>query len=372
MKAKVVIGSSFGDCGKGVLTDYLCAQNEDARMVVRFNGGAQAGHTVVTPEGQRHVFHHVGSGAFCGIPTFLSQYFVCNPILFIQELDQLSALGIHPTVYAHPNCLITTFADMMINQIVENARALGSAGRHGSCGVGFHETLNRSEIRQLKITMSDLWNGCTNLSRQLDEICSKYAKFRTGQVLQIGSHENFITTCRTFANYVKPLGIEGIHKKVGDGTIIFEGAQGLLLDQNNKEFFPHLTHSNTGMKNVTELCRQGGITEKEIYYVSRTYLTRHGAGPLPGHDPLMSFEDNTNLSNPFQGSLRFAPLNPDSLRTRCQKDCESDFKLVLTHCDQHPAPCEADLYFSGPTRDDVSNADVVLPHVAGRKFDFGI
>lgn len=91
MKARVVIGSSFGDCGKGLVTDYLCSQG--AGIVVRFNGGANAGHTVVTPDGQRHVFSHFGSGTLLGVPTFLSSFFVCNPIQFAKELDRIAGTG---------------------------------------------------------------------------------------------------------------------------------------------------------------------------------------------------------------------------------------------------------------------------------------
>ncbi len=344
MIARVVIGSSFGDEGKALAVDYLCATG--AGIVVRFNGGSQAGHTVVTPEGERHVFRHVGSGTFCGVPTFLSQFFVCNPILFMQEREELIKLGFHPEVYAHPDCLVTTFMDMLINQKRENERG---HKRHGSCGVGFHETITRSSVKELKITMSDLWNGGKRLESQLAEICGKYAKFRCGESLDNPkSIPSFIECCNHFAQCVNPLGIGQCKDPV------FEGAQGLLLDQNNKEFFPHVTHSNTGMKNVELLCAQAGITQKEIYYVSRTYLTRHGAGPLPGENPKLSYADNTNQPNPFQGTLRFAPLDPVALRARCKKDAGSNaYKLLLTHCDQQAAPCEADLYCSGPTRNSV-------------------
>jgi len=347
MKARVVIGASFGDEGKGLVTDWLCSQG--AGMVVRFSGGAQAGHTVVTPEGERHIFRHVGSGTFCEVPTFLSQFFVCNPILFMQERDQLFALGFHPVVYAHPDCLVTTFMDMLINQARETRRG---AKRHGSCGIGFHETIVRSNVPELKITMADLWNGGKNLESQLAEICGKYAKFRCGESFdQPKATAAFIECCNHFAQCVNPLGIGQCKDPV------FEGSQGLLLDQDNKEFFPHVTHSNTGMKNVELLCAQAGITQKEAYYVSRTYLTRHGAGPLPGEDAAMSFDDDTNKSNAFQGSLRFAPLDAGKLRARCAKDAGSNpYKLVLTHCDQSDAPCEADLYFDGPRRDCVSTS----------------
>jgi adenylosuccinate synthase len=341
MIARVVIGANFGDEGKGLVTDYLCAQG--AGVVVRFNGGSQAGHTVITPSSERHVFRHFGSGSFCDIPTFLSQFFVCNPILFFEERKQLIELGYHPDIYAHPDCLITTFMDMLINQAIETRRG---NKRHGSCGVGFHETINRSKVPELKITMGDLWNGGKRLESQLAEICGKYAKFRIGESYDDpNSVASFIECCSHFAQYVQPLGMAQCQDPV------FEGAQGLLLDQNNKEYFPHLTHSNTGMKNVEVLCSQAGIVKKEIYYVSRTYLTRHGAGPLPGEDESMSFADETNHPTQFQGQLRFASLNASALLKRCKQDAGSNpYNLVLTHCDQKEAECEAALYCDGPTR----------------------
>lgn len=345
-RARVVIGSSFGDEGKGIVTDYLCATGSG--MVVRFNGGAQSGHTVCTPDGKRHVCRHVGAGTLCGVPTFLSQFFVLNPILFFQELEQLYHLGIRPVVYAHPDCLVTTFIDMLINQFRENKRA---GKRHGSCGIGYHETIVRSRVSELKITMSDLWNGGKRLPTQLEEICGKYFRFRTGEMFNKPDDAiaAYMECCLRFAEYVNPLGIGQCEDPV------FEGAQGLLLDQDNKQFFPHVTHSSTGMKNVEVLCALAGIKDMEIYYVSRTYLTRHGAGPLPGEDPSLYYADNTNLPNQFQGVMRLAPLDA-GLRDRCARDCKSnDYKLVLTHCDQLEPGIDGDLYSYGSTRDCVTD-----------------
>lgn len=342
MRARAVIGANFGDEGKGLVTDYLCA-SEGAGAVVRFNGGAQAGHTVVTPEGKRHVFHHFGAGTFCGVPTFLSQFFVCNPLAALYEANQLLELGVKPVLYAHPNCIVSTFADMMINQLMENARG---DKRHGSVGFGVNETILRSDIPELRITMSDLWNGAS-LEDRLKAICTKYAEFRSGKpILEADAMiTHFIQECSRFADAVHPLGIAQCEDP------IFEGAQGLLLDQNNKEFFPHLTHSNTGMANVRVLCEQAGIKHIEPYYVSRTYLTRHGAGRLPGENPVMTFFDDTNTEHPYQGKIRFAPLDVENMLQRCASDAETlAYKIVLTHCDQLAPPCEADLYAMGPTR----------------------
>lgn len=339
MIVRAVIGANFGDEGKGLVTSYLCAQG--AGVVVRFNGGAQAGHTVVMPNGDRHVFGHFGAGTLQGVPTFLSQFFVCNPLLFFKELDVLHALGITPSVYAHPDCLVTTFADMMINQELEDKRG---TGRHGSCGLGISETVERSNIAELKITMADLWNGSPSLQSKIEQICHRYAEFRIGRRLdEPRMMDAFVKACWQFAGQVHPAGIAQCKDPV------FEGAQGLLLDQDNKEFFPHVTRSNTGIQNVRALCSQAGIGEIEAYYVSRTYLTRHGAGPLPKEDSSLRFEDTTNLDHAYQGRLRFAPLD-DGLVVRCRNDYGSDgFNLVMTHCDQREPTIDAALYSYGPT-----------------------
>src|SRR5262249_48902654 len=92
-------------------------------------------------------------------------------------------------------------------------------------------------------------------------------------------------------------------------NIVFEGAQGLLLDEYHR-FFPHVTRSRTGLANVVDLCQaMGDIDRLDVYYVIRPYMTRHGEGPFPSYDPDMSFPDPTNHPNPWQGTLRFGALD---------------------------------------------------------------
>lgn len=357
-----MVGANFGDEGKGLVTDYLCA-SQGAGMVVRYCGGANAGHTVRDPRGRRHVFSHFGSGTLAGVPTFLSQFFVCNPLLFFKELDALIDLGVNPVVYAHPSCLVTTFADIMINQHLELQRG---PKRHGSCGVGFNETINRSQIPELKITLGDLWNWNVSLEARLLEICEKYTAFRIGgKIVGPILVEAFLRGCEKFAGCVHPLGIAQCPEPV------FEGSQGLLLDMDNQEFFPHLTRSNTGLKNVRELCAQARIEKLETYYVSRTYLTRHGAGPLPGESAKLRYHDDTNVEHEYQGPLRFAPLDYEALLARCRLDAGTDnFKLALTHCDQHPPPPhshdDVELFATGPTRSDVHGPALHEPTLVTR------
>ena len=75
----IVIGSLWGDEGKGHMTDILCSQNKNT-LTVRFTGGAQASHTVVTPDGKRHAFRHFGAGTFADAKTYLAEEFIVNPV----------------------------------------------------------------------------------------------------------------------------------------------------------------------------------------------------------------------------------------------------------------------------------------------------
>src|SRR5581483_6122621 len=166
-KAIAVVGANFGDCGKGLVTDFLCAR-ENATLVVRYNGGSQAGHTVLTPEGYRHVFSHFGSGTFLNVPTFLSHFVVVNPVLFHREFIDFEMLGsgAKVCVYADLNCRVTTPVDMLINQALEDRRG---HGRHGSCGVGFNETIERSMNPMYDLRFRDLRDPDARLEKIRDE-----------------------------------------------------------------------------------------------------------------------------------------------------------------------------------------------------------
>ena len=100
----VVIGSSYGDEGKGRVVNDLSSKET---LVCRFNGGDQAGHTVVH-DGVRHVFSHFGAGTLKGAITYLSEFFVCHPLKFLMERDELKSKGILPRVIVDPRSLVTT------------------------------------------------------------------------------------------------------------------------------------------------------------------------------------------------------------------------------------------------------------------------
>jgi adenylosuccinate synthase len=97
-----VVDLGYGDAGKGTVVDWLCAarprgqsvQAQPVHAVVRFNGGAQAGHNVVTEDGRTHTFAQFGSGTLRGVPTVLSRFMVVDPLALTAEADHLSTVGV--------------------------------------------------------------------------------------------------------------------------------------------------------------------------------------------------------------------------------------------------------------------------------------
>lgn len=330
-RSYAVIGASYGDEGKGLITDYL-ARTTSPDYVIRFNGGAQAGHTVVTPD-KRHVFKHLGAGTFAGIPTVLSEYFLCNPILFNAELAELR--NVAPDVIVDENALVTTPFDMLVNQAIERIRG---RDKHGSCGIGINETVTRSEKTAFAIRVQDLVSEQT-LRFKLQLIIDQYYPQR---IIQLGLNveqaeelmtklksstftEGFIIECERFLSAVRL--IDDI-KDLKPTSVVFEGAQGLALDEFSKDF-PHVTRSRTGLHNVLRLCHRLGINNLVPTYVTRSYLTRHGAGPFPnellihhgrGLKPFHQVVDQTNVENEHQGRLRFAHLDIDQVAERIKHD----------------------------------------------------
>jgi adenylosuccinate synthase len=324
--ATVVIGANFGDEGKGLAVDTLVAQDPDA-AVIRFNGGAQAGHSIVAEDGRRHVFSHFGAGAFLGAPTFLSRFFVVQPSVFAGEAAELARIGVKPVVFVDPEAQVTTPFDVFINQWVEETRG---GTRHGSVGIGFGETIERFELG-CPLTVRDLGDD-KYIMEILTRIRDVWLPIRLAKLgLQLTTERRnaaadptvmrrYLGQIHILRHNASPAPIDAV---LAHRNIVFEGAQGLLLDMDRGFKFPYVTRSNTGLKNVLALATDAGIEHLDVIYMTRTYLTRHGAGPLRNEVPKLAFADvvdTTNLPNPWQGTLRCAPLDLDFLRNTIADD----------------------------------------------------
>jgi adenylosuccinate synthase len=325
--AQAVIGAGYGDEGKGLVVDALAHAADPAAIVIRTNGGAQAGHTVQAPDGRRHVFHHVGSGALAGAATHLSRWFVHHPMVLGDEVEALKRLGANVAITADPRGWVTTPWDMLVNQLVEKARG---NGRHGSCGYGFGETVGRCEETEHRLALADLTGA--GLRDKLTAIRDLWAPARLGElgVGTLGDEdlallrsdallERFLRDCEGFLQRVR---IAPDASAAGAPSLIFEGAQGLMLDQHHGAF-PYVTRSNTGLANMLATAQEMGIETIDAYYVTRCYLTRHGRGPMPNEADIggdIAVTDETNRPNPWQEQLRLGELDLDVLSAAIARD----------------------------------------------------
>ena len=338
----VVLGLGYGDEGKGLVTDFLCTRHPQA-LVVRFSGGHQAGHTVVLPNGQRHVFSSFGSGTLRGNPSYWSSYCTFNPSALLAEYASLSDLEHVPMLYIDALAMLTTPYDIAYNQALERIN------NHGSCGVGVGPTIERnaqnvpykcfaqdmlypvvmkhrlSLIHEYYQRKAQLDGRPGLLDAYLDLVADVDLDFFFEQMAQVVEKVHIVVAQDIFDRFE---------------TVIFEGSQGILLDQ-EYGFFPHVTRTNTTSKNAMELIHQYALTEPEVYYVTRAYLTRHGNGPMANEQfplALIHTELETNVQNTWQGGFRRSVLDLDMINYALQCDANYTAKamkhLVVTCLDQ--------------------------------------
>lgn len=355
MKCKIVVGANYGDEGKGLVTHILTSNHikeKEKVLNALYNGGCQRGHTVEYENGVRHVFKHFGSGALDGADTYFDKDFILNPTQFMTEHAELDCLAKEyfnssmTKCFCHRDCRVSTPYDALLNQMVETNR---DENRHGSCGWGIFETRKRYE--DSKYNWSFLEMRCaTNqqLYIYLESIAKEYLPKKIEEYgikdSVINKYRNicissdlinaYISDFRAMCKLVDIIYLGDLLKKYD--TIIYEGGQGLALSETNTKNFPYLTPSKTGSEiPIAEI--EPYTNDIEVIYVTRSYITRHGAGPLPYEctrekiNP--AIEDKTNFPNEFQKSLRFAEFDYADLIDRIETDnCKKDKKsLYITH-----------------------------------------
>ena len=320
-----VIGKGFGDEGKGLATDYFCGKSSNT-LVIKHNGGAQAGHTVETDD-KRFVFHQLSAGSFRNADTFWADSYYPDLYKLGEEIEEFrSVSGICPKIYCDAQTNVTLIDDVLINMLLELSRG---DGRHGSCGMGINECDLRTKAG-FGITIKDIISSSAeDVVKKISDIRSRYSVQRlselglskqsvaSSEMIELydalssmtvienavdemkRSAEKYVTVCEDVAKFLESY-----------DQIIFETGQGLLLDSENQEYAPHVTASRTGMYNPCRILSKYGLKLTKAVYVTRSYVTRHGAGPLSYEctaDALgISFPDETNVHNAWQGSLRYA------------------------------------------------------------------
>ena len=336
MECQAVFGSQFGDCGKGKTVSFLCHLSKNP-LVIRFSGGQQAGHKIVIKNERlyrgdsfresSHICSNLGSGTLQGFDTYWSKYCTLDPVglenefIHLDKITKYMKFNRRMRLYVDEQCPITTPYDKIANIKRSNK------SKHGTCGVGVGTTLQREEDRY-SLLASDFSNKSIFMMK-LDLIKQYYGFKLNKAVLDEFIDIAFkIETIMHFTN--------GIPSEKTYSNYIFEGSQGLLLDQ-DIGFFPHVTRGNVGSKNILDM----GY-EPEVFLVTRAYQTRHGNGPMTNYIKGIKTHIKENIyehnnSSGIQGDFRKSTLDLDLLKYAINKDeyikNKKDKTLVITCMD---------------------------------------
>jgi adenylosuccinate synthase len=328
-RAILVAGLNYGDEGKGTVTDWICRQ-EKASLVVRYNGGAQAAHNVVTDDGRHHCFAQFGAGTLAGARTLLSRHMLVNPLTLVRETVHLTEMGVTPwgLLHVEREAVVTTPFHVQANLLREMARG---DGRHGSCGMGIGETRAHAiDHPDEALRVGDLAGEASVLRKKLVAIRDRMAS----EVAGVGAFcSDLIEDYRAFARAVTLVDRDWLSGEMrSEGTVVFEGAQGALLDQ-DFGFQPYTTWTDCTFGNAMELL-SGFAGEVTRLGIVRSYATRHGAGPFVTESANMASyaKGDHNVFTPWQRQLRVGAF--DLVATRYALDVIGGVDgLVMTHMD---------------------------------------
>ncbi len=347
-EAWIVVDLGYGDQGKGTVTDFL-VRDRGAHTVVRFNGGAQAGHNVVTTDGRHHTFAQFGAGSFVpGVGTLLTRHFLLQPWAMCVEAEHLARKGV-PDAFArtriHEDARVVTPFHRAANRLRERARG---AARHGSCGVGIGETAGDAERLgpDLVVRAGDLLDAPrlrAKLRRLQAHKREEMAPLRAASPEDFAALEDaarvdvWVAQAAPFARQARLCDDEAVRAlRERPGAVVFEGAQGVLLDERHG-FAPHTTWSDcTPAKALEILDGWGGAVTR--LGVVRAYATRHGPGPFVTEDAALCLPDAHNGRHPWQGAFRVGWF--DAVATRYAiRACGGIDALAVTCLDRIDARC---------------------------------
>jgi len=275
----VIVGTQWGDEGKGKIVDLLA---EYADIVVRFQGGNNAGHTMVV-NGKQFIFHLIPSGILQKKTCIIGNGVVVDPEVLLEELDRLNEKGIH----VGPDELrISEKAHVIMpyHKAIDHAREkkkgdkkIGTTGR--GIGPSYEDKATRTGIRFIDLIDPDVLREKVNAN--LEEKNFYLENYLSSETLNPEKIiEQYNKDAKRLKSHITNISVV-INRAIKEGKkILFEGAQGTHLDIDHGTY-PYVTSSNTIAGNA---CCGAGIGPKEItgvLGVAKAYTTRVGLGPFP-------------------------------------------------------------------------------------------
>ncbi len=269
---KAVIGLQWGDEGKGKIVDFL---SEEFDLVVRYQGGNNAGHTVIVDD-TTYKLNLIPSGVIRGKVCYLGQGVVLDPNHFYNEYDQITKKIDNPKIFLSSNIsLILEYHKQLdkINELIlRNDKKIGTTSK--GIGPAYQDKVGRKSIKLYDLkSQSIIEEKIINIKKFYDPILEKFGESRI-------NIEKTVKELVSFYNLVKELIVDNsfIKKEFKYKKILFEGAQGALLDLDHGSY-PFVTSSNTVSSNI--VIGSAMQVDYKTIGIFKAYATRVGNGPFP-------------------------------------------------------------------------------------------
>lgn len=278
-KNVVVLGTQWGDEGKGKIVDLLTDQ---VSLVTRFQGGHNAGHTLVI-DGKKTVLHLIPSGVLReGVTCLIGNGVVLSPEALFKEIGELEANGVpvRERLRLSPACPLILSFHSALDQARELARGSAKIGTTGrGIGPAYEDKVARRGLR-----LGDLLD-LESFAGKLKEVM-EYHNFQLTQYYKVDAvdYEKTLAECTAWAKELAPMmadvtGLLHEARERGEG-ILFEGAQGSLLDIDHGTY-PFVTSSNTTAGGTATGSGFGPLYLDYVLGITKAYTTRVGSGPFP-------------------------------------------------------------------------------------------
>ena len=269
---KAVIGLQWGDEGKGKIVDYL---SEDFDLVVRYQGGNNAGHTVIVDD-KTYKLNLIPSGVIRGKDCYLGQGVVLDPNHFSSEYDQIVKKISNPKVFLSSNIsLILEYhkqLDKINESILNSEKKIGTTSK--GIGPAYQDKVGRKSIKLYDLKSKNIIEEkIHSIKKFYDPILEKFNESKIDV-------DQTVKELQIFYELVKDLIIDNslIKKKFKNKKILFEGAQGALLDLDHGSY-PFVTSSNTVSSNI--VIGSALQVDYQTIGIFKAYATRVGNGPFP-------------------------------------------------------------------------------------------
>lgn len=281
----MVLGGQWGDEGKGKIVDVL---SERADVIARFQGGANAGHTVHVGE-EEFIFHLIPSGILHpDTRCLMGNGVVLDPVQFFKEYDEAEARGIH--LEGRVGVSLRAHLLLPYHGLLDKARELQAGKKIGTTGRGigpaYEDKVARRGVRV--VDLNDPVRARGLLEEGLERARARLAALGQSDLGETdGCVEQILALRERLLSVATDVGLE-IHQALGNGKfVLLEGAQGTALDVDHGTY-PYVTSSTTTVGAAASGSGIGPTAISEILGVMKAYITRVGKGPLPtGFDPEM-------------------------------------------------------------------------------------